>query len=129
MLPTGGIETVPVADSPKATDITDGLSQTFMVFEDAGRPAYWESGKGQGSFPSGNEKWTDPNNRITIQVICNGDQTINCNNGNEIYSFHPGGANFLFGDGSVRFLRERISPATFVALFTRGAGDVPGDDW
>ena len=116
-------------DAPRATDITDGLSQTFLVFEDAGRPQYWEDGKSQGTYPSGNEKWSDPQNKITVQAICRGNQTINCNNGNEIFSFHPGGADFLFGDGAVRFLREDVSPATFVALFTRGAGDVPGTDW
>jgi prepilin-type N-terminal cleavage/methylation domain-containing protein/prepilin-type processing-associated H-X9-DG protein len=116
-------------DAPTATDITDGLSQTFLVFEDAGRPHYWESGKSQGTYPASNEKWADPQNKITVQAICRGNQTINCNNGNEIYSFHPGGADFLFGDGAVRFLREDISAQTFVALYTRGAGDIPGDDW
>jgi prepilin-type N-terminal cleavage/methylation domain-containing protein/prepilin-type processing-associated H-X9-DG protein len=116
-------------DAPKATDIIDGLSQTFMVLEDAGRPVYWESGQGQGSYPASNEKWADPQNKITVQVICHTNQTINCNNGNEIYSFHPGGADFLFGDGSVRFLRQDLSPKTFVALYTRGAGDQPDNDW
>src|SRR5262249_38263555 len=103
-----------IPDAPRVTDIPDGLSQPFRAFAAAGRPLYWESGKGQGSYPAGNEKWTDPQNKITVQVICNDTQTINCNNGNEIYSFHPGGATFLFGDGAVRFLRQDISPATFV---------------
>ena len=116
-------------DAPRVTDILDGLSQTFLAFEDAGRPHFWESGRSQGTFPAGNEKWADPANKITVQVICRGNQTINCNNGNEIYSFHPGGADFLFGDGTVRFLRQEITPAAFVALFTRGAGDVPETDW
>jgi prepilin-type N-terminal cleavage/methylation domain-containing protein/prepilin-type processing-associated H-X9-DG protein len=114
-------------DAPRATDIEDGLSQTFMVFEDAGRPDFYEAGKYSGTFPATNENWGDPNNRITVQVWCG--RTINCNNGNEIFSFHPGGANFLFGDGAVRFLRETISNRTFVALYSRGAGDTPGDDW
>jgi len=124
--PPGGNE---IPDAPRVTDITDGLSQTFLVVDDAGRPLFWESGKGQGNYPAGNEKWTDPQNKITVQVICNGNQTVNCNNGNEIYSFHPGGAGVLFGDGAVRFLRQDISSATFVALFTRAANDVPGSDW
>jgi prepilin-type N-terminal cleavage/methylation domain-containing protein len=118
-----------IADAPQITDITDGLSNTFLVFEDAGRPQFWESGRSEGNYPAGNEKWTDPANKITIQVICNGNQTINCNNGNEIYSFHLGGACVLFADGAVRFLRQDISPPTFVALFTRAADDTPGTDW
>jgi prepilin-type processing-associated H-X9-DG protein len=42
---------------------------------------------------------------------------------NEIYSWHTGGANVLFGDGSVRFLHEDVSPLTVVALVTRASGE------
>ena len=55
-----------------------------------------------------------------MQVICNGTRTINCNNGNEVFSFHSGGANFLFGDGSVHFFSERIAPTTFGAVLHPG---------
>jgi prepilin-type N-terminal cleavage/methylation domain-containing protein/prepilin-type processing-associated H-X9-DG protein len=120
------------SDQPRATDIEDGLSQTFMVFEDAARPDKWENGQQTnvaGGYPAGNEQWADPANRITVEVICDGTRTINCNNGNEIYSFHPGGANFLFGDGSVHFIRQTIAPLTFAALYTRAGGEVVGNDW
>ena len=43
-------------------------------------------------------------------------------------SQHPGGANFLFGDGSVRFLKAGISAPTFMALGTRNGRDIPGAD-
>jgi prepilin-type N-terminal cleavage/methylation domain-containing protein/prepilin-type processing-associated H-X9-DG protein len=115
-------------DVTTMTDITDGLSNTFMVFEDAGRPDYYEVGHFTG-FPAGNEQWTDPQNKITVQVICDGRRTINCNNGNEIYSFHKGGANFLFGDCSVHFISQNIAPTTFAALYTRGGGENAGVDW
>ena len=47
----------------------------------------------------------------------------------EMYAEHPGGANVLFGDGSVRFIREDINPFTWVALSTRNVGEVAGGDY
>lgn len=38
-------------------------------------------------------------------------------------SNHPGGVNCLFGDGSVRFVRDRIDSAVWRALATREAGE------
>jgi prepilin-type processing-associated H-X9-DG protein len=48
---------------------------------------------------------------------------MNCSNDNEVYSFHPGGANALVADGSVRFLRESINIRTLAALATRAGGE------
>jgi prepilin-type N-terminal cleavage/methylation domain-containing protein len=39
-------------------------------------------------------------------------------------SFHTGGANFVLGDGSVRFLGDDIDPKLFVALGSRNADDL-----
>jgi prepilin-type processing-associated H-X9-DG protein len=45
-------------------------------------------------------------------------------------SRHPGGANFLFGDGSVRRLSERIDPHVFRSLGHRADGNlISGDDY
>jgi prepilin-type processing-associated H-X9-DG protein len=51
---------------------------------------------------------------------------MNCTNWDNIYSFHPGGAVLLFGDGSADLISEDIDVDTFVSLFTRAAGDIAG---
>ena len=53
---------------------------------------------------------------------------INCTTNNEIYSFHPGGANLLFADGSVHFIKESINPFTMVGLVTRAMGEILSSD-
>ena len=43
-------------------------------------------------------------------------------------SLHPGGANMLFGDGSVRFLKETTAQPVLMALGTRNGGEVVSAD-
>jgi prepilin-type processing-associated H-X9-DG protein len=54
---------------------------------------------------------------------------MNCNNDSEPYSFHSGGMNVCMADGSVRFIRQNISAATFAALLTAKAGDIVQNDF
>lgn len=44
-------------------------------------------------------------------------------------SQHSGGVNVVFGDGSVRFVRNSVSFATWRAAFTRAGGEVLGNDF
>lgn len=44
----------------------------------------------------------------------------------KLASPHDGGAHFLFGDGSTRFVKSSIAPATLLALITRNGGEVLG---
>jgi prepilin-type N-terminal cleavage/methylation domain-containing protein/prepilin-type processing-associated H-X9-DG protein len=43
-------------------------------------------------------------------------------------SFHPGGVNALFGDGSVRFVKDTINLQTWRALGTRNGREMVGSD-
>ena len=48
--------------------------------------------------------------------------TNNCGPNDEPFSFHPGGVNAVMGDGSVRYLRDTISPLVlkYVSAATDG---------
>jgi len=41
---------------------------------------------------------------------------------------HPGGAGFLFSDGSVRFIKDSIAQKTYMGLGTRNGGEVISSD-
>jgi prepilin-type processing-associated H-X9-DG protein len=49
---------------------------------------------------------------------------LNCTNDDEIYSFHPGGANTVFADGSVHFLKAGMDIRVLARLVTRAGGEV-----
>jgi len=113
--------------------ITDGTSNTMLIAEDAGRPQLWRVGKLVSGTVSG-AAWAGRDSEyithgFTIDgVTVPGPCAINCTNNNEIYSFHSGGANILFGDGTVRFLSTSVPMRTIGALITRAGGEVfPGD--
>jgi prepilin-type N-terminal cleavage/methylation domain-containing protein/prepilin-type processing-associated H-X9-DG protein len=127
----------------KAMQISDGLSNTILISEDANRPEYWIrgvrrldvtppfGGDGPGVVLGG--LWADHQKGFGIEgtswdgLTTVGDCAINCTNAYEIYAFHNGGANAVMADGSVRFLREGMSIRTLAALSTRAAGDAIAD--
>lgn len=74
--------------------------------------------------PNGSCYHTDATGRVPATGTTSGGRcVINCTNWDEPYSFHPGGVNGLFGDGSGRFLAADIDPLTMIALVTRAGGE------
>ena len=43
-------------------------------------------------------------------------------------SNHPGGANFAFADGSVKFVKQTINDQTYQGIGTRAGGEVISAD-
>jgi prepilin-type N-terminal cleavage/methylation domain-containing protein/prepilin-type processing-associated H-X9-DG protein len=117
----------------KIVQIGDGTSNTLILAEDAGRPQLWSNGKLISGFTSG-AGWGDPNAEYGLDgtnpangTSMPGTCPINCNNDNEVYAFHAGGANILFCDGSVRLVNANINLVTFAALITANGGEVVGN--
>jgi prepilin-type processing-associated H-X9-DG protein len=63
-------------------------------------------------------------------ACCNWTTSSGCDDGfyANANSNHPGGANFLFADGSVHFLKSSISIKTYWALGTKANGEVISSD-
>jgi prepilin-type N-terminal cleavage/methylation domain-containing protein/prepilin-type processing-associated H-X9-DG protein len=116
--------------STRPNEVTDGLSNTVLLIEDAGKPQRWQVGElvDPGDVVSG-AGWADPGGYFNLQGDVDSGCLINCLNSRSIYSFHFNGANFAFADGSVRFLSTSTSLKTLVALLTAKSGDIPGSDW
>jgi prepilin-type N-terminal cleavage/methylation domain-containing protein/prepilin-type processing-associated H-X9-DG protein len=120
----------------RITDIKDGTSSTIIIAEDADRPHIWQAGRllpGELSC-TGWTQWGGCD--LTIQgstpngVTKPGRCAINCTNDKEVYSLHPGGANAVFADGSVHFLRTGMDIRILARLVTRDGGEVvSGDDY
>jgi prepilin-type processing-associated H-X9-DG protein len=53
----------------------------------------------------------------------------NCSNDSEVFSFHAGGGNMCFGDGSVRFVLSGLTMNQMSALLSRAGGEVINFDF
>jgi prepilin-type processing-associated H-X9-DG protein len=135
-----------VGSNVRVADITDGTSTTLFFGEryhrdaeyERVRPAVWPAappmaGWGRWGFvanfgASGNISLSTPQ-RINYLVPPNGNMATMLDRVCVYGSGHPGGANFAFADGSVRFLSDSMPLSTLKALSTRAGGEVPADDF
>ncbi|MFO0788263.1 MAG: DUF1559 domain-containing protein [Pirellulales bacterium] len=137
----------------KINQVTDGLSKTIAYAESGGRPYLYRGGRQIETFPAKRVNgggWCRPASDISIDGTSGDGATdvgtcaVNCTNGIEIgatfphpyynsvgtgepYGFHPGGANFCMGDGSVRWLNADINIRDFARLVTRAGSEISTD--
>ena len=96
----------PLSRPAKFGEFSDGLSQTFLVFECSGRDGesgYWGSGT----------------NCLAIEYPVNGNP-----DGETIVSRHPSGGHALFSDGHVSFLSNSTDLTLIGRMATRSQGEV-----
>jgi hypothetical protein len=136
--------------SAKIGNVIDGLSNTFALFEKAGRNNVWVKGKIQTTASAittmggasgqvaamavtGGGGWGDIFNYEWVAGVLpagydagnGGLCVVNCNNVNEsgIYAFHPGGGHALLGDGSVHFISASVDAGAFAAACSQAGGE------
>jgi len=121
--------------------VSDGMSNTVMVAESSGRSGFtcrgstctsggtWESGAWAGW-----QNGFQPSGSLFDGAFSNstGPCTMNCINAGSgaswasgnIYSRHQSGTNMLFGDGSARYVSERITWSALGRMLTAANGEV-----
>jgi prepilin-type N-terminal cleavage/methylation domain-containing protein len=122
-------------ESSRFADVTDGLSQTLMISEDAGRPQYWRRGKRYGDLSNTEHGvWASrqfkiqPRGHLMDGSAFPGPCAVNCSNDRGVYAFHPSVANVVLGDGSVRSLNHNLDIFVFYYLCTIAGGEVVASD-
>jgi prepilin-type processing-associated H-X9-DG protein len=118
--------------------VTDGTSQTFAVGE---RSQNLSRGSWTGAVTNAAvplvalqaEAGLDPEGGGALVLSHTGEghgpnSPSGLAHGDQYWSLHPGGANFLFVDGSVRFIKEQVGFTIFQSLATRNGGEVLSSD-
>lgn len=146
LMAMGGIDVFYGASTLGA--ITDGTSNSILIYEDVGRNEKMDGDPGSTGLPPNNYhdpvtglgrchwRWAEPDNTSGCSKVVNnnsfpfgGPPTApwtyhDCGPNNEWFSFHPGGANALFADGHVQFVRETISLRLVYSLGTRNGSEI-----
>jgi prepilin-type N-terminal cleavage/methylation domain-containing protein len=137
--------------------VTDGLSNTILFAESAGRPMLYRSGRRVSSDPTAarvnSGGWCRPASDLNIDGSSTDGTTdvgpcaVNCTNGMDIvestyphpyyntfgtgepYAFHPGINNHAFGDGSVRAINADIDIREYARLVSREGGEITSNKY
>ncbi len=123
--------------SPKMQGFGNYSQPTTDYLPDLNAPAPYVSGARR------SWRWGDPDNAAGVSSGINNNKQggfgkpscgpndwgiHDCGPNNEIFSWHPGGANVCMTDGSVRFIKDTTNPAVVRALITRAGGEVISAD-
>jgi len=149
--PGNGLNRRFAGNSMKIRDITDGTSNSIMIYEWASRNAVYNGRTQVETFNIGADgirQWNSGGAWIDLYKGKNGGAVrgllfdggynratrggpcgINCGNGNYagLYSWHPGGAQALLCDGSVRMISENVSTRQLVMALMVQDGFVLGE--
>jgi prepilin-type N-terminal cleavage/methylation domain-containing protein/prepilin-type processing-associated H-X9-DG protein len=108
----------------RASDVTDGLSHTYLFGEKYLQPAEYETGTSQGDdqgwdvgFDRDINRWTQMGMNLDPRQDMNGD-----NNPDRFGSPHPSAMQFVFADGSVHRINYTIDAETHAHLGNRADG-------
>ena len=107
-----------------------------------GWSAFYNSQSASIGQPRRHWRWAEPGNAITVSGQINNTYrpmfasgqfptsgvVIDSGANDEIFSYHPGGANALFGDGSVRYLKSTLNIIVLRSLVTINGGEVISAD-
>jgi len=114
-------------------DVTDGLSQTLAAGERTN--AVYLSVIGSADHYDLETVWSGAIKELPVDdhahtTLFQAAYLINSPNfdDRDSMSFHPGGSNYLFADGSVKFIKLTINPTIYQTLGSRAGGEVVGSD-
>ncbi len=104
------------------SQILDGSSQTIMLGETISRreDLGWASGTSASLRNTGNFETPLKNNSLTVKV----DEPSGTLVVGGFGSYHTGGAQFVFADGSVHFLSQNVDKGIFSKLGNRADGEM-----
>jgi hypothetical protein len=134
-----GTDSTLLRPTVRFADVTDGLSNTILFAELAGKQNVYYKSKditsavglqlnayfGDQQIARKIRGYSGANPANPAEAGCS---SINILNVDGLYSFHVGGIHAARGDGSVTFLSENMSSKVLAGLITRNGGEVVSAD-